>query len=87
MLRCVTVVLRIRDGSVEDIPPCQMALLCVKCVLQETRAAVITQPSSAFATAMDFTFISCRLSTHITLVTSATALAMGLDYQQLQLQV
>ena len=87
VLSSITVVLGIRDGSVEDILPCQMALLCVKCVLQDTGAAVITQPSSAFVTAVDFMFINCHLSTLITLVTSATALAMGLNCQQLQLQV
>ena len=78
----------VRVGSVEDIPPCQMALFCVKCVLQDTGAAAITQPSSAFAIAMDFTFINCHLSSRIPLnVATATALAMGLDCQQLQLQV
>ena len=87
VLSGVTVVHGIRDGSVEDIPPCQMALLCVKCVLQDTGSVAITQPSSVFATAMDFTFINCHLSTHITLVTSATALPIGLNCQQLQLQV
>jgi len=40
-----------------------------------------------FATAMDFMFINCHLSTRIILVSSATALAMGLNSQQLQLQV
>ena len=85
---CATVVLGIPDGSVEDILQCQMALFCVKCVLQENRGVVITQPSSVFATAMDFTFINCHLSSSITInVTTATALAMGLDCQQLQLQV
>ena len=65
-----------------------MALFCVKCVLEDTVAAVKTQPSSVFATAVDFTFINCHLSSRITIgVTTATALAMGLDYQQLQLQV
>ena len=83
----VTVVRGIRDGSVENIPPCQMALLCVKCVLQDTGGAAITQPLSVFATAIDFTFINCHLSTRITHVISATALAMGLNCQQLQLQV
>ena len=88
VLSGVTVVRGIPDGSVEDIPPCQMALLRVKCVLQETRGAVNTQPSSAFATAVDFTFINCHLSSRIPVnVTTATALAMGLDCQQLQLQV
>ena len=77
----------IRDGSVEDIPPFQMGLLHVKCVLQDTSGAVNTQPSSVFATAMDFTFINCHLSTRITLVISATALAMCLKCQQLRLQV
>jgi len=88
VFRCVTVVLGIPDGSVEDILPCQMALFCVKCVLQDTGvAAVVTQPSSAFAIAMDFTFINCHLSSRITIdVPSATALALGLDCQQLQLQ-
>ena len=95
-------VLGIRDGSVEDIPLCQMALFCVKCVLQETRTAVITQPSSVFETVMDFTFISCHLSSVIIIiiiiiiitiiiiimnVTYATVLAMGLNCQQLRLQV
>ena len=80
-------VLRIRDGSVEDILQCQMVLFCVKCVLQDTGGAVNTQPSSAFATAVDFTFINCRQSTRITIVISATAQAMGLNCQQLQLQV
>ena len=79
----VTVVLGIRDGSVEDIPPCQMVLFCVKCVLQDTGGAVNTQPSLVFATAVDFMFINCHLSTRITLVISATAL--GLNCQQLQL--
>ena len=83
----VTVVLGIRDGSVENIPPCQMALFCVKFVLQDTVAAVVTQPSSVFATAVDFTFINCRLSPLINLVSFATALAMGLNCQQLQQQV
>ena len=88
VFRCVTVVRCIRDGSVEDILQCQMALFCVKCVLQETGGVVITQPSSVFATAMDFTFINCHLSSSITIdVTTATALAMGLDNQQLQVQV
>ena len=90
VLISVTVVRRVRVGSVEDIPPCQMALFCVKCVLQDTGvAAVVTQPSSAFAIAMDFTFINCHLSSRrITIdVPSATALALGLDCQQLQLQV
>ena len=74
----------------EDILPCQMALFCVKCVLQDTGAAVITQPLSVFETAMDFTFISCHLSSVIIItiitiiiiimdVTSATVLAMGLN--------
>ena len=44
VLSSITVVLGIRDGSVEDILQCQMALFCVKCVLQDTGAAVITQP-------------------------------------------
>jgi len=36
---------------------------------------------------MDFTFINCHLSSRITIdVPSATALALGLDCQQLQLQ-
>ena len=84
----VTVVLIIPDGSVEDILPCQMVLFCVKCVLQDTEGAVNTQPSSAFAIAMDFSFINCHLSSRITIdVPSATALALGFDYQQLQLQV
>ena len=87
MLSSVTVVLGIRDGSVEDILQCQMALFCVKCVLQDTGGAVNTQPSSVFATAMDFMFINCHLSTRIILVSSAIALAMGLNSQQLQLQV
>ena len=87
VLSSVTVVRCIRDGSVEDILRCQMALFCVKCVLQETGGVVITQPLSVFATAMDFMFINCHLSTQIILVTSATALAMGLNSQQLQLQV
>ena len=88
MFRCVTVVLGIPDGSVEDILQCQMALFCVKCVLQETGGVVITQPLSVFATAMDFMFINCQLSSSITInVNTATALAMGLDCQQLQLQV
>ena len=88
VFRCVTVVLGIRDGSVEDIPPCQMVLFCVKCVLQDTEGAAITQPSSAFAIAMDFTLINCHLSSRITIdVPSATALVLGFDYQQLQLQV
>ena len=73
MLSSVNVVLAIPDGSVEDIPPCQMVLFCVKCVLQDTGGAVITQPSSVFATAVDFLFINCHLSTRITIVTSATA--------------
>ena len=90
----------------EDILPCQMALFCVKCVLQDTVAAVITQPSSVFETAMDFTFIGCHLSSIIIIiviiiiiiiviivviifirVTYATALATGLNCQQLRLQV
>ena len=71
----------------EDIPPFQMGLLHVKCVLQDTVTAVNPQPSSVFATAMDFTFINCHLSTRITLVISATALPIGLNCQQLQLQV
>ena len=80
MFRCVTVVLGIPDGSVEDILQCQMALFCVKCVLQDHGVAVITQPSSAFATAVDFMFITCHLSSPLTIiVTTATALAMGLD--------
>ena len=88
MFRCVTVVRCFPDGSVEDILQCQMALFCVKCVLQETGGVVITQPSSVFATAMDFTFINCHLPSSITIdVTTATALAMGLDNQQIQLQV
>ena len=87
VFRCVTVVLGILDGSVEDIHPCQMALFCVKCVLQDTGGAAITQPSSVFATAVDFMFINCHLSTRITLVTSATAPAMGLKSHRLQLQV
>ena len=83
VLSSVTVVLGIPDGSVEDIPPCQMVLFCVKCVLQDTSGAVNTQPSSAFATAVDFTFINCHLSSRMTVnVTTATALAMGLDCQQ-----
>ena len=83
VFRCVTVVLGIRDGSVENILPCQMVLFCVKCVSQDTSGAVNTQPSSAFATAVDFTFINCHLSSRITInVTTATALAMGLDCQQ-----
>ena len=86
VLRYVTVGRGYRDGSVEDIPPWLMALFCVMCVLRDTSGAVNTQPSSVFATAMDFTFINCHLSTHITLVTSATALPMGLN-QQFQLQV
>ena len=61
VLSSVTVVRCIRDGSVEDILRCQMALFCVKCVLQDTRGAVNTQPSSVFATAMDFIFINCHL--------------------------
>ena len=88
VLRGVTVVRGIRDGSVEDILRCQMALLCVKCVLQDTGGAVITQPSSAFVTALDFMFINCHLSSRITInVTTVTALAMGLNCQQLQPQV
>ena len=88
VLSSITVVRGIQDGSVEDILRCQMALFCVKCVLQDTGAAVITQPLSAFATAMDFMFINCLLSTPIPVnVNTATALAMGLDCQQLQLQV
>ena len=87
VLSSVTVVRGIRDGSVEDILQCQMALFCVECVLQDTGGAAITQPSSAFATAVDFMFINCHLSTRITIVTSATAPAMGLNCQQLQLQV
>ena len=86
-LRGVTVVHGIRDGSVEDILQCQMVLLYVKCVLLDTGGAVITQPSSVFATAVDFMFINCYLSTRITTATSATALAKGLNCQQLQLQV
>ena len=61
VLSSITVVRGIPDGSVEDILQCQMALFCVKCVLQDTRGAVVAQPSSVFATAMDFTFISCNL--------------------------
>ena len=61
-------VLRIRVGSVEDIPPCQMVLFCVKCVLQDTGGAVNTQPSSTFATAMDFTYISCHLPFRIIII-------------------
>ena len=87
VLTGVTVVRGIRDGSVEDIPPCQMALFCVKCVSQDTGGVVGTQPSSVFATAVDFTFINCRLSPLLNFVTFATALAMGLNCQQLQLQV
>ena len=94
VLRFVTVVYGIRDGSVEDIPQCQMALFCVLCVLHDTAGAVITQPSSVFETVMDFTFISCHLSSSIIFiiiviidVTYATVLAMGLNCQQLRLQV
>ena len=88
VLSSITVVRGILDGSVEGILRCQMALFCVKCVLQDTGAAVISQPLSAFATAVDFMFINCHLSTSITIVvTSATAPAMGLNCQQLQLQV
>ena len=86
----VTVVRCIRDGSVEDIPPCQMALFYVKCVLQNTgAAAVILQPSSVFATAMNFTFINCHLSIGriLIIVHSAIALTVGLSCQQLRLQV
>ena len=68
VLSSITVVRGIRDGSVEDILPCQMALFCVKCVLQLTRTAVITQSSSVFATAMDFTFISCHLPFRIIII-------------------
>ena len=97
VLRCVTVVLGIRDGSVEDILQCQMALFFVKCVLQDTRIAVITQPSSMFEIAAGFTFISCHLPFRlippipllliIIVATFATALAMGLNCQQPRLQV
>ena len=94
VLSSITVVLAIPDGSVEDILPCQMVLFCVKCVLQDTVAAVNTQPSSMFATAVDFTFISCHLSSitiiiiiHIIIVVApATALAMGLNCQQLEVE-
>ena len=65
-----------------------MALFSVRCVLQDTGGAVITQPLSVFATAVDFMSINSHLWSGITInVTTATALAMGLDYQQLQLQV
>ena len=99
VLRCVTVVRGTRDGSVEDILLCQKALFCVKCVLQDTVAVVNSQPSSVFETAMDFTFISCHLYSSMIIiiiiiiiiitidVTYATALAMGLNFQQVRLQV
>ena len=58
----------IRDGSVEDILQCQMALFCVKCVLEDTVAAVNTQPSSVFETAVNFTFISCHLTSCIIII-------------------
>ena len=68
VLRCVTVVRGIRDGSVEDILPCQMALFCVKCALRNTLTAVISQPSSVFVTAMDFTFIIYPLPFRIIMI-------------------
>ena len=61
VLSSIIVVLVIRDGSVEGILLCQMALFYVKCVLRNTLTVVISQASSVFATAMDFTFINCHL--------------------------
>jgi len=102
VLSSIIVVLVIRDGSVEGILLCQMALFYVKCVLRNTLTVAISQPSSVFATAMDFTFISChlpfgRIITIIIIiiiiiiivmnVRSATAQAMGLNCKQLRLQV
>ena len=102
VLSSITVVLVIQDGSVEGILLCQMALFCVKCVLQNTLTVVLSQPSSVFACAMDFTFISCHLPFRIItivitiiiiiiiiiiIVRSATAQAMGLNCKQLRLQV
>ena len=61
VLSSIIVVLVIRDGSVEGILLCQMALFYVKCVLRNTLTVVISQASSVFATAVDFTFINCHL--------------------------
>ena len=61
VLSSIIVVLVIRDGSVEGILLCQMALFYVKCVLQNTLTVVISQASSVFATAVDFMFINCHL--------------------------
>ena len=91
VLSSITVVLGIRDGSVEGILLCQMALFCVKCVLRNTLTVVISQPSSVCATAMDFTFTSCHLPFGIIIIIIvvgyATAQAMGLNCKQLRVQV